>query len=122
MSALSASGVPPINAATVPTSIRNGPTAAKQAYQEALGFEQLLVDQLSQQMAATVSSPGGDGSSASGGGILGSDAGTSGFASMIPQALTSGIMSAGGTGMALQLAKALDPALGEPTAKKTAGT
>jgi hypothetical protein len=122
MSALSASGVPPINASSLPASIRNGPPAAKQAYQEGLGFERLLVDQLSQQLAATVSSPGGDGSSASGGGILGSDAGTSGFASMIPQALTSGIMSAGGTGMALQLAKALDPALGEPTAKNPAGT
>jgi hypothetical protein len=118
MSVLPASSLPPISAASEPASIRNGPPAAKQAYQEALGFEQLLVDQLSQQLAATVSSPGGDGSSGSG--VMGSDPSTSGFASLIPQALSSGIMSAGGTGMALQLAKALDPALGEPTAKKAA--
>jgi hypothetical protein len=134
MSALSAGSLPPINPASEPASVRNGPAAAKQAYQEALGFEQLLVSQLSQQLAATVSSPGGDGSSDgssdsssdgssdSGGGILGSDPGTSGFAGMIPQALTSGIMSSGGTGIALQLAKALDPALGQPTPKRAAGS
>jgi hypothetical protein len=118
MSALPASSLPPINATSEPASIRNGPPAAKQAYQEGLGFEQLLVDQLGQQLAATVSSPSADGSSGSG--IMGSDPGTSGFASLIPQALSSGIMSAGGTGIAMQLAKALDPALGEPTSKKVA--
>lgn len=119
MSALPASSLPPLSAATEPASVRNGPPAAKQAYQEALGFEQLLVDQLSQQLAATVSSPTSDGSSDSGG-MMGSDPGTSAFASLIPQALTSGIMSAGGTGIALQLATALDPALGEPTSKQAA--
>ena len=118
MSVLPATSVPPINPASEPASIRNGPPAAKQAYQEALGFEQLLVDQLSQQLSATVSSSGGsDGSS---GGVMGSDPSTSAFASLVPQALTSGIMSAGGTGIALQLARALDPALGEPASPKTA--
>ena len=107
MSALPASSLPPLSAATEPASVRNGPPAAKQAYQEALGFEQLLVDQLSQQLAASTS-------------MMGSDPGTSAFASLIPQALTSGIMSAGGTGIALQLATALDPALGEPTARQAA--
>jgi hypothetical protein len=119
MSTLPASSLPPINAASEPASVRNGPPAAKQAYQEALGFEQLLVDQLSQQLAATVSSSdSADGSS--GGGIMGSDPSTGAYASLIPQALSSGIMSAGGTGVALQLAQALDPALGQAAPKKAA--
>jgi Rod binding domain-containing protein len=126
MSALSigAQGaLPPINPATEPAVIRNGGPQAKKAYQEALGFESILVNQLSQELASTVSSPGdpssdgtldGSGGSSSGsgsGGILGSDPSTSAFSSMIPQALSTSIMSAGGLGIATRLAESLDPAI-----------
>ncbi len=62
------SSLPPVDAANEPADIRNGNTAAKNAYQEALGFEDILVQQLTQELASTVSSPtddssGGDGSS-----------------------------------------------------------
>jgi Rod binding domain-containing protein len=120
MSSLPAANLPPINAALLPADIRNGNAQAKQAYQQALGFEDILVQQLTQQMAATVSSPGGDSSDGSGdssgsssGGMLGSDPGTSAFASLIPTALTQSLMSGGGVGIADRLAHAIDPQIGE---------
>ena len=128
------SSLPPVDAANEPADIRNGNTAAKNAYQEALGFEDVLVQQLTQELASTVTSPTDDGSSDDGsgdssdssGGILGSDPSTSGFASMIPTALTQSIMSSGGLGIAAQLAQSIDPAIGTPqgdatTSTKTAG-
>ncbi len=133
MSALSfdpsqlSSALPPINPATEPAAIRKGGPEAKKAYEEALGFEDILVNQLSQELASTVQSSGdtssdgsSDGSSddssdsSSSGGMLGGDPSTSAFSSMIPQALTTGIMSSGGLGVAARLAQALDPAIGHP--------
>jgi Rod binding domain-containing protein len=129
MSGLPATNLPPINAALEPAEIRNGNAQAKQAYQEALGFEDILMQQLTQQLAATVTSPGGDSSDSSGsgnsgsGGMLGSDPSTNAFASLIPTALTQSIMSGGGTGVADQLAHALDPQIGTPPgAAKTAAS
>jgi len=125
-----ASSLPPVDAANEPADIRNGNTAAKNAYQEALGFEDVLVQQLTQELASTVSSPTDDGSSGDGsgdssdssGGILGSDPSTSGFASMIPTALTQSIMSSGGLGIAAQLAQSIDPAIGTPQGEATTST
>jgi Rod binding domain-containing protein len=112
------SALPPINPATEPAVIRNGGPQAKKAYQEALGFESILVNQLSQELASTVSSPGDpssdgtlDGSGGSSGGMLGSDPSASAFSSMIPQTLSTSIMSAGGLGIATRLAESLDPAI-----------
>ena len=115
----------PINEALLPASIRNGDAQAKNAYQQALGFEDILVQQLTQEMAQTVTSPGGDSSDdgsgdssdSSSGGILGSDPSTNAFAGLIPTALTNSIMSGGGVGMAEQLARAIDPAIGTPQAE-----
>ena len=125
-----ASSLPTVDAANEPANIRNGNTAAKNAYQEALGFEDILVQQLTQELASTVSSPtddssGGDGSSDSSdssGGILGSDPSTSGFASLIPTALSQSIMSSGGLGIAAQLAQSIDPAIGTPQGEATTST
>ena len=133
---LTSSSLPPIDASNEPADIRNGNATAQKAYQEALGFENILVQQLTQQLASTVSSPSDDGSSGDGsddsssgssGGILGSDPSTSEFASMIPTALTQSIMSSGGLGIAQQLAQAIDPSIGTPqgeaatTSSNTAG-
>jgi hypothetical protein len=112
--------LPPINAALEPASIRNGDAQAKKAYQQALGFESILMQQLTQELAKTVTSPGGessddgsgDSSGSGNGGILGSDPSTNAFAGLIPTALTNGIMSGGGVGLAEQLARAIDPAIG----------
>jgi len=133
--ALTSSSVPPVNAASEPAEIRNGNAKAKQAYQEALGFEQMLMQQLTTELASTVTSSGdsgsSDGSSSDGGssdsggssgsgGILGSDPSTSAFASMIPTALTHSLMSSGGVGIADNLAHALDPQIGTPQGAATA--
>lgn len=116
MTGLPATNLPPINAALEPADIRNSGAQAKQAYQEALGFEDVLMQQLTQQLASTVTSPGGDSSGSSdssSGGMLGSDPSTNAFASLIPTALTQSIMSGGGVGIADRLAHALDPQIGE---------
>jgi Rod binding domain-containing protein len=110
-------GIPNLNVADIPANIRNGDGKAKQAYSEGLAFEDMLVNELTQQLANTMyGGSGADGdpsssasaSGSSSGGMLG---GASAYASMIPQALTSSIMSGGGLGMADQFAQELDPAL-----------
>lgn len=118
MTGLPATNLPPIDQALLPADIRNGDAKAKQAYQEALGFEDILMQQLTQQLADTVTSPGGDASDSGDSGdgfatgLLGSDPSTNAFASMIPTAITQSIMSGGGVGIADRLAHALDPAIG----------
>lgn len=122
-SALSTGGLPPINQANEPAAIRNGDADAKKAYQTGLSFEQLLVNQLTQELASTATDSSGDGSSDSSGasGLMGGDAASSAYANMLPQTLTSSIMSGGGTGIAMQIAKSIDPALAYPTADKSQG-
>ncbi|HEX3618217.1 MAG TPA: hypothetical protein VHU61_16855 [Solirubrobacteraceae bacterium] len=118
----SSAGIPNLDVATIPANIRNGDSKAKQAYSEGLAFEDMLVNELTQQLANTMyggqGADGTDGSStdassdssdgASGSSMLG---GASAYASMIPQALTSSIMDGGGLGMAESFAQELDPAL-----------
>ena len=117
-------GIPSLNIADIPANVRNGNAEAKQAYTEGLAFEQVLVNELTTQLANTMgsgatdlSSDGSsstDGSDGSGDGLLGGSA-ASAYASMIPQALSSSIMSGGGLGMAEQFAAAIDPSLNDPS-------
>ena len=123
---ISGGALPPIDQANEPAVIRNGDASAKKAYQVGLSFEQVFVDQLTQELASTVSdssSTSSDGSSDSGAtsGLMGGDAASSAYANMLPQTLTSSIMSGGGTGIALQIARSLDPALAHPVVDKTQG-
>jgi hypothetical protein len=116
MSSSSITGsLPAVNPALEPASVRNGTPAAKQAYQEALGFEQVLVNQLAQEMVSSISgsgdTSGGSDATGSGDASANSDAASSQYSQLLPGALTSGIMSAGGLGIAAQLATALDPSL-----------
>ena len=118
---MSTNALPPINQALLPANIRNGNTAAKNAYREGLAFEQVLVSQLAQQLAkgldATASVAGSDGSTGLDG-SSGSDASTTdAYTQMLPGALTSSIMSGGGLGVAAQIAAALDPAINDPVKK-----
>ena len=113
---------------TEPASIRNGGQAAKNAYATGLGFEQMLVGELTQQMTATISGTGSDsdglgGTTDDGSGLGGasSDPAASAYSSLLPQALSSGLMSSGGTGIAMQIAQSLDPALASGAAA-AAGT
>lgn len=117
--------LPPINPAMEPKSIRDGSPEAKKAYQVGLSFEQLLVGQLAQELTTTISgssdgssntgtgSDGGSADTSSGGsgGVMGSDPASSAYASLIPDALTSSIMSGGGLGIAMKIAQSIDPSL-----------
>ena len=132
-SELPATNTPPVDPALEPESVRNGNQAAKNAYQTGLAFENVLMNQLAQAMTATVpgasgdddglggssSDDSGDSSSDATGGLTGADSGISAYSSLLPTALTSGVMSSGGTGIAMQIAQSLDPALANPKAATT---
>jgi hypothetical protein len=126
---LGAGNLPMIDPANEPAAVRNGDQKAKNAYETGMAFENVLVNELAQQLAATV--PGLDGSSGSDDGLGGSSddglggtssdssgtgasAGLGAYSSLLPQTLASSIMSGGGTGIAMQLAQSIDPALGAP--------
>ncbi len=101
---MSFGATPPIDQSLLPADIRSAPPARQQAYTAALGFEQLLVQQLSTSLTDSAQGTfGGD-----------SDDGTDGStaspnASLLPQALTQGVMDGGGLGLAAQLTDAIDP-------------
>lgn len=108
-------GLPIVNQALEPASVRNGSPARQQAYARALDFEQMLVQQLSQELAAT-SGLGEEGESAGAGGQspeaasgLGGGTANAGLSSLLPEALSNGVMSHGGLGMATQLMGDLEP-------------
>ena len=88
-------GIAPIDQSLLPADIRTGTPARKDAYEAGLGFERLLVQQLSQSLTDSARD------------ALGGD---SPYASLLPDALTDGVMTSGGLGLARQLADAIQPA------------
>ncbi len=115
-SSLPVAGLPIGAQALEPQSIRDGGKAAQSAYQEGLAFEDMLVNELAQQLTDSVPGLSGGSGGGSGGGQLGSGSALGAYASLLPQALSQGIMSTGGTGIAMQIARAIDPALTHPAA------
>jgi Rod binding domain-containing protein len=95
---------PVINQAAEPASVRSGGPATQKAYTSALDFESMLVQQLSQSL--TESSESVEPESENEG-----EAANPELSSMLPQALTEGVMHDGGLGLAQQLMPALDPSL-----------
>jgi hypothetical protein len=116
-------GLPPINQALEPTWVRHGSASTKKAYDTALSFESTLVEELSRSLTA---SGGLDGETSqegeSGSGEGGSSASAGELSSLLPQALTGGVMRAGGLGLAAQLTRGLQGGLREPHAHATGGT
>jgi hypothetical protein len=108
----------PIDPSTEPAVVRHGGKAAHNAYQTGLGFEQVLVSELTQTMSDTLG--GADPSASTGGSDSSGGSGGSGsnplgpYASLLPGALSSSIMSSGGTGIAMQIARSIDPKLNGP--------
>jgi len=102
LSAFRTGSVPAIDEAALPADVRKGTTAQKQTYQAALGFEQLLVQQLAQSMMS--SADGADDGSGSGDGSDSSAGATSTpYQQMLPDQLASAVTSAGGIGLADQI-------------------
>lgn len=97
---MSTGAIGPLDQA-LPEQIRSGGPAAQKAYNAALGFEQLLVQQLSRSITGAAGSTDGLGGSSG-------DTSSSPYASLLPDALTQGIMNAGGLGLAQQLAPSLE--------------
>ena len=109
-------GLPAADYVNEPYAIKHGDNAAKSAYAEGLGFEQVFVNELTRQLTATLSGDSSDSSGSSGDssdGSSGSAAGGAGpYSSLLSSALSQGVMSSGGAGgLAMQLAQSLDPSL-----------
>jgi len=120
MSDLSAQDLTALGSSVLPTvlppDVRKAGAKGEQLYQAALGFEQMLTQQLTDQLAATMQgtdgSGGSNGSDDSGSSsddpssqsIFPSDSGSSPMMTqLLPQALSDGITQAGGLGIAHQL-------------------
>jgi Rod binding domain-containing protein len=98
---------PVVNQAREPASVRNGSAAVQKAYQSALAFEQVLVEQLAKSLTATA----GLGGEEEGG--EGSNPEASEISSTLPQTLSASVMSAGGLGMAAQMTQQMQAHSGE---------
>lgn len=104
-SALPAGGAPTVNQTLEPAWVRKGSASTQKAYETALAFEQMLVEELSQSLTASSGLGGEEGES--GEGSSGATGASGPLSAMLPQALTSGVMSAGGLGLAAQMTRSL---------------
>jgi Rod binding domain-containing protein len=93
-------GLPAVDQATLPADVRNGSKADRDRYVAALGFERMLVAQLTQQLADTTKPSGDESGSAA----------TSAYRQMLPGALADAVTAGGGLGLARQIADSLEEA------------
>jgi Rod binding domain-containing protein len=101
--------LPIVDQAALPAEVRNGTEKQKQAYTAALGFEQMLVQQLTKSLAKDAMG-GGTGDDGSGDGTddsTSADSGASMYTDMISSSLATGIAQQGGLGLANSLYKSL---------------
>jgi hypothetical protein len=82
---MSINGLPTVPTTALPASVRNGSADDKQAYKAALGFEQILLGQLVDDMLPEGTLP------------------DSPYAAPMKDAFTSGLIADGGLGLATQL-------------------
>jgi Rod binding domain-containing protein len=94
-----------VNVASEPRWVREGSPQTRQAYSDALVFEEMLTSQLAQTMAATGGLGGGNGEGAEGEGEGGAET-PGAFGALSAQALTQAIARDGGLGVAAQLTRA----------------
>jgi Rod binding domain-containing protein len=100
--------LPAVNQTLEPAWVRKGSAATQKAYETALAFEQMLVEELSQSLTASSGLGGESGAEGESSESSSSSGGASGpLSSMLPQALTNGVMSAGGLGLAAQMTRQL---------------
>jgi Rod binding domain-containing protein len=101
-------GLPAINQAFEPAWVRHGSAETQKTYQTALAFERMLVEQLSKSLTAASGLEGEAGAEEGGSSSLA----TSQLTSLLPQALSDGVMSSGGLGLAAQLTRDVQNAHG----------
>jgi Rod binding domain-containing protein len=102
-----AGSLPAINEAREPAWVRHGSPEAQQAYRTALAFESIFVEQLSKSLAATSGLEGEGQEGGSEGSTSPFGGGNGMLSAMLPQALSSSVMSSGGLGLADELAHSL---------------
>jgi len=120
-------GPPAVNQALEPAWVRHGSASTQRAYETALSFEQTLVEQLSRSLTATSgldgeSSQEGESTSGAGESSATGAGGSSQLSSLLPQALSTGVMNAGGLGLAAQMTRELEGVNGASHAQATGGT
>jgi Rod binding domain-containing protein len=89
------SALPPIDQASLPADIRKGTAEEKKAYTAALGFERMLLGELTKQMAETAKPADGDDDT--------KDAASSMYMQMLPDQLADAVTRNGGIGLARNL-------------------
>jgi Rod binding domain-containing protein len=120
-------GVSKVTSAGEPASVREGSPTAKQAYETARDFEEVLMNELSQELVKG-SGLDGEGSDSIGGEEEGgaqeasAGGGESTLSSFLPQALTESMMRGGTLGIADQITRALDPPAMDPAKSAGAST
>jgi hypothetical protein len=123
--AAGATGLPAVNQALEPEWVRHGSASTQKTYESALSFEQTLV-QLAHSITATsglgCESSQEEDSASEEGGSSASGAGDSQLSSLLPQALSSGVMNAGGLGLAAQMTRALEGVHGAAYTRASGGT
>jgi hypothetical protein len=82
---MSINGLPQVPATALPAAVRNGSDEDKQAYKAALGFEQILLDQLVGEMLPKGTLTEGP------------------YAAPMQEAFSAGLIADGGLGLAAQL-------------------
>ena len=94
------SALPPIDQAALPAEVRNGTKQDKKAYEAALGFERMLLGELTKTLADTAKPAGSDEGDDSASGDGSQDAASSMYMQMLPDQLADAVTSAGGLGLA----------------------
>ena len=97
--------LPPIDQATLPADIRKGSAADKKTYTAALGFERMLLGELTKAMTATAqpvdgSGSGSDDSTSTDDTSQSTDAASQMYMQMLPDQLADSITENGGLGLA----------------------
>jgi Rod binding domain-containing protein len=87
---MSTTGIGPIDQSLLPAEVRKGTKADREQYAAAMGFERLLVAQLTKQLAQTAQPSEDEGASAA----------TNAYRSMLPDVLADTLTSSGGLGVA----------------------
>jgi hypothetical protein len=104
--------LPVVSPALEPASVRNGSASVKRAYAEGLAFEEMLTEELTRSLAegTGLGEEGSEGAAAQGAGQeseAGSGSGggaNSEISSLLPHALSEGLISHGALGLATQFA------------------
>jgi Rod binding domain-containing protein len=103
-------GLPPIDQSAIPAAVRAQGQGAVQKYQAALSFEGLLDQQLCQALTQTLQETASASTDDNGNSV--DDGSSTLMLQMLPQALSDGLISQGGLGLAQQLYDQMNGKLG----------